>query len=78
LPPAPGDEGEVGDPKGFSLSKTGELRGCSSGVFAADEPGEAGRSSSGYGSAKSPRRAQRAGAMGRGNVRAGADKLRAH
>lgn len=47
LPAAPGDGGDMGDPKGFSLSNTGEPRGCSSGVLAADEPGEAGRSSSG-------------------------------
>jgi len=47
FPLAPGEEGDWGDPNGFSLSNTGELRGCSSGVFAAELPGEAGRSSSG-------------------------------
>lgn len=46
----------MGEPKGFSLSNTGELRGCSSGVFAADDPGEAGRSSSGYRSASASMR----------------------
>ena len=52
-----GEEGDWGDPNGFSLSNTGELRGCSSGVFAADDPGEAGRSSSGYRSVTEPIRA---------------------
>ena len=72
MPAAPGDGGDMGDPKGFSLSNTGEPRGCSSGVLAADEPGEAGRSSSGYGLAKSLMRAERVGERGRsGRAKAG-------
>jgi len=52
----------MGDPNGFSLSNTGEPRGCSSGVLAADEPGEAGRSSSGYGLASAASKAATASA----------------